>query len=58
MKIAYACVLATLTTVVVEVVAQEKIIVTGATTGINKETGVAPARLNIIDLYEERGPAW
>lgn len=59
MKIACACVLATITMAVVEVVAaQEKIIVTGVTTGINEETGVAPARLNIIDLYEESGPAW
>lgn len=58
MKITCACVLATITTAVVEVAAQEKIIVTGVPTGINAETGVAPARLNIIDLYEESGPAW
>lgn len=36
---------------------QEKIIVTGATTGVN-EKGAAPARLNILDLYEESGPTW
>lgn len=45
--------------IMANVAAQEaKIIVTGVSTGIKKETGVAPARLNIIDMYEEGGPAW
>lgn len=43
---------------IVEVTAQGKIMVTGATTGINIQTGVAPARININDLYQERGPSW
>lgn len=58
MNISYTFVLAFMAMIVLEVAAQGNVIVTGASTGINEETGVAPARLNIINLYEESGPAW
>lgn len=58
MKNPYTSVLALITIVVLGVAAQEKVIVTGASTGFIEETGVAPARLNIINLYEQSGPAW
>lgn len=37
---------------------QDKISVTGAAEGVNLQTGAAPARININDLYRAGGPAW
>lgn len=59
MKIIHTSICTMIAMIMANVAAQEaKIIVTGVSTGIKKETGVAPARLNIIDMYEEGGPAW
>lgn len=58
MRLTSPSVLTLITVVMAQVKAQQKTIVTGVLTGINEETGVVPARSNIVDMYEESGPAW
>jgi hypothetical protein len=37
---------------------QTKISVTGPLTGVNMQTGAAPARMEINKMHSQGGPAW